>query len=173
MSAGEHGAGTVVSIHLTPSHGAAMVAVKEARAVAGRGLEGDRFFQAEGAATGGPKGPPRRNANVGIGGKPDREITLIEVEAIEALNRDWDLDLDPGDARRNIVTRGVSLNALVGRAFKVGAVTLRGLKPCDPCAHLAKLTRREVLEGLAHRGGLRAGVVTDGIIRVGDAVRVD
>lgn len=148
--------GTVVSIHMGAAHGARPVTVPEARAVAGRGLEGDRFFRPPGASA-------RASGD-------DREVTLIEIEAVEALNRDWDLDLEPGEARRNIVTRGVPLNPLVGRVFRVGEVALRGLRLCDPCSHLAKLTRKEVLPGLAHRGGLRAQILSDGVIRVGDPV---
>jgi MOSC domain-containing protein YiiM len=98
-------------------------------------------------------------------------VTLIEIEAIEALERDYGVKLSPGDARRNIVTRGVALNHLVGKEFRVGEVVLRGIRLCEPCQHLVQLTGQEkVLPGLVHRGGLRAQVVKGGVIRVGDAV---
>jgi MOSC domain-containing protein YiiM len=144
---------TVVGIYLNRGKAAPMAPVAEARAVAGRGLEGNRYFRGDDA-------PPA----------PDREITLIESEAIEALGRDDGIALDPAESRRNVVTRGVPLNHLVGREFRVGAVALRGLRLCEPCAHLESLTRPGVLKGLAHRGGLRAQILTDGVIRKGDEI---
>lgn len=148
--------GTVVSIHLAAKGEAPMRAVDEVRAVAGRGLEGDRYYERVGTYSGKPL--------------PDREITLVEREAIEALERDYGIRIEPGDARRNLVTEGVSLNHLVGRKFRVGEVYLRGLRLCEPCEHLARLTGEDVVPGLVHRGGLRAQIVTNGTIRVGDAI---
>ena len=131
-----------------------MTSVLSARVRAGKGIEGDRYFTKSGTYSGKPG--------------PGREITLIEVESIEALKRDFGLLLNPGDARRNIVTRGVALNHLVGKTFQVGDVVLRGITLCEPCSHLAGLTQREVLPALVHRGGLRAEVVSEGTIHVGD-----
>jgi MOSC domain-containing protein YiiM len=131
--------------------------VKEVSAVAGKGLEGDRYSQKTGTYSNRPG--------------PDREITLIEIEAIEALKRDHGIDLQPGDARRNVVTRGVPLNHLVGKEFTLGGVTLRGVRLCEPCTHLEGLTEKGVLTGLIHRGGLRAQIIKDGTIRVGDAIQ--
>ncbi len=148
--------GAVVSIHIAPAASAPMAAVAEVRAVPGRGLEGDRYFAGAGTFS----NPPG----------PSREVTLIELEAIEALRRDYGVEIEPGQARRNIVTRGVALNHLVGREFRVGEVTLRGIRLAEPCAHLARLTEERVLKGLVHRGGLRAQVVVGGVIRVGDPV---
>jgi MOSC domain-containing protein YiiM len=116
----------------------------------GKGLEGDRKTSDNNA--------------------PDRQLTLIESEAIEALRRELDLSLLPGDARRQVVTRGVPLNHLVGREFRIGAVRARGLRLCEPCEHLASLTQPKVLPGLVHRGGLRAEILTAGVIRAGDEV---
>jgi MOSC domain-containing protein YiiM len=149
--------GTVVSIHLASRRGAPMAAVAEARAVAGAGLEGDRFFAAA------PPGGARKGC----------EITLIETETVEAAARDWDLDLDPGETRRNLVTRGIALDPLVGRTFRAGGALLEGLKPCDPCAHLARLTGQPVLDALRNRGGLRARILAGGTIRVGDPVAAE
>ena len=148
--------GTVVSIHITPTAAGAMVPIKEVRAVAGKGLEGDRYFNQIGTYSKKPG--------------PDREVTLIEFETIAALDRESGITLEPGDSRRNIIVRGVPLNHLVGREFRVGEVALRGLRLCEPCSHLAQLTRREVLPGLVHRGGLRAEILTNGMIRAGDTV---
>jgi len=149
------GEGKVVSIYTAPGATAPMSGQPHALAVAGKGLEGDRYF----AGTGTFWKPT-----------PDREVTLIEVEAIEALERDYGLALAPGESRRNIVTRGVALNHLVGREFHIREVTLRGIRLCEPCAHLQRLTRSGVIEGLAHRGGLRAQILTGGTIAVGDRV---
>jgi MOSC domain-containing protein YiiM len=149
------GEGKVVSIYTAVAATAPMSGLPQVRAVAGKGLEGDRYF----AGTGTFWKP-----------KPDREVTLIESEAVEALERDYGLALAPGESRRNIVTRGVALNHLVGRDFRIGEVTLRGIRLCEPCAHLQGLTRAGVIEGLAHRGGLRAQILTGGTIKVGDRV---
>src|SRR5918992_1495298 len=119
--------GEVVSIHIAPDEGDATHAVDEIRAVAGRGLEGDRYFNHSG------KFSHKEN--------PGREVTLIESEAIDALGRDYGIELELGDSRRNLVTRGVPLNHLVGREFKVGEVVLRGIKLCDPCSYLEGLTK--------------------------------
>ncbi len=148
--------GAVVSIHVAPVASAPMTAVQEARAVPGKGLDGDRYFKQVGSYSNKPG--------------PAREVTLIETEALEALERDYGVELDPGTTRRNIVTRGVPLNHLVGREFRVGEVKLRGIRLCEPCSHLEQLTRQGVLRGLIHRGGLRAQILTDGLIRVGDTI---
>lgn len=149
--------GTVISIHIAPNAEARMTSVKEARAIPGKGLDGDRYFRQTGTYSGKPG--------------PDREVTLITVEAIEALRRDYGIALDPNDSRRNIVTQGVPLNFLVGREFTVGTVTLRGIRLCEPCGHLEGLTKNGVRAGLVHRGGLRAQILTEGVIRPGDPVK--
>ena len=148
--------GTVVSIHIADTGEALMRSVREVRAVPGRGLEGDRYFAKEGSFS--------------DRGGPGRDVTLIEIEAIEALERDYQTKIEPGAARRNIVTRGIGLNHLVGREFKVGDVILRGVRLCEPCAHLQKLTADKVLPGLVHRGGLRCDILTSGVIRPGAPV---
>lgn len=148
--------GSVISIYIAEGPGTAMVSVPEAQAVPGKGLEGDRYFK-----------------NVGTFSKPqpDRELTLIEIEAVEGFRNELDLAFEPGAARRNVVTRDVPLNHLVGREFQIGGVRVRGLKLCEPCGHLARLSHDSVLPGLVHRGGLRAQILTAGVIRAGDVVR--
>jgi MOSC domain-containing protein YiiM len=148
--------GEVVAIHVAAAAKGPMVSVTEVRAVPGKGLEGDRYFSKVGTYSNNP----------GSG----RDVTLIEVEAIEALKRDYGIELPPADSRRNIVTRGVPLNHLVGQEFKVGQVTLRAIRLCEPCSHLEKLSLKGVQRGLIHRGGLRTHILTGGIIRVGDSV---
>lgn len=150
--------GTVVSIHIAGQAEAPTVSVSEVRAVPGRGLDGDRYFAQEGSWS-----------QRGGGG---REVTLIEIEALEALERDYGARLDPGQSRRNIVTRGVALNHLVGREFAIGQARFRGVRLCEPCSHLQRLSGQEkVLPGLVHRGGLRCDIVTGGVIRPGDRIK--
>jgi MOSC domain-containing protein YiiM len=141
----------VEAIFIHGPKGEPMTPVREASARAGAGLEGDRYFDPE-------------------GNEPDREITLIESEAIEALVREDEVKLDSSESRRNIVTRGVPLNHLVGREFTIGPVRLRGIRLCEPCGHLEAITRPGVRKGLIHRGGLRAQILEGGPIRVGDLV---
>lgn len=150
--------GTVVSIHIAERGGAPMIAIPSARVWVGKGIEGDRYFNKTGTYSHKPN--------------PGREVTLIEIEAVKALEHDYGIGLDPGEARRNIVTHGVGLNHLVGKTFRVGKVMLRGVGLCEPCSHLAKLTRKELLPALVHRGGLRAQVLSDGMIHAGDEVNV-
>jgi MOSC domain-containing protein YiiM len=148
--------GEVVSIHVAAKAKAPVESRQSANAIAGRGLEGDRYLDGMGHWSKDP----------GVG----RQITLIEIEAIEALQREKKIVIAAGDARRNVVTRGVPLNHLVGREFHVGAVCLRGLRLCEPCEHLEGLTTKGVLTGLLHRGGLRADIISGGTISVGDAI---
>lgn len=151
--------GVVVSIHVAPVAEAPLHPLQSVRAVPGRGLEGDRYFTQTGTYSPKPM--------------PDRDLTLIEAETIEALARDHDISLAPGESRRNITTRGVALNHLVDREFTVGEVRLRGLRLCDPCGHLERLTHPGVRKALINRGGLRCQILTEGTIRVGDRVLVD
>jgi steroid delta-isomerase-like uncharacterized protein len=146
----------VVSIHISPAASSPMQAVSSTRAVSGKGLESDRYFKHQGTFSDTP----------GEG----RDVTLIESEAVDALNAKLGAALAPGEMRRNIVTRGVALNHLVGRDFRVGETLLRGVRLCEPCEHLQSLTRDGVLKQMIHRGGLRANILADGVIRAGDAI---
>ena len=94
-------------------------------------------------------------------------MTLIEAEALEGLAREYEITLQPNHARRNLLTRGVPLNHLVGKTFRIGDVTLRGIRLCEPCGHLEKLTCKGVEKGLIHRGGLRAQIVSGGWLEIG------
>jgi MOSC domain-containing protein YiiM len=150
--------GRVESIQVAPAAREPMQAVDSARAVPGRGIEGDRYFSKSGTYS-------RKDG-------ADREITLIESEAIEALQRDYGLLVEPKETRRNVATRGVALNHLVGRRFRVGDAVLRGLRLCEPCGHLEQLSGKPMRAGLVHRGGLRAEILTEGVIRTGDPIEV-
>jgi hypothetical protein len=150
--------GHVVQILIAPDPSSPMVSKAHVRAVPGQGLEGDRYFL--GIGTFSPK--PQ---------KPDFEITLIEQENVHAFAADSGLPFTLAQARRNIGTSGVRLNELIGQEFCVGDVRVRGLRLCEPCNHLAKGSVPEVLRGLVHKGGLRAQILSEGQIRVGDTIR--
>lgn len=133
-----------------------MVRVECATARAGRGLEGDRYFYQRGTWS----NRHRRG----------HDLTLIEAEVLDALTLPGG-QLSAEEARRNLVTRGVGLNALVGKRFRVGAVECFGQRLCEPCAHLERLAGKAgTLRGLIHTGGLRADVLADGEIRVGSEI---
>ena len=150
------GQGTVVAIYVAPTGAAPMRSVANAQVVAGRGLEGDRYYSKLGTYSN----------QAGSG----RDVTLIEIEAIDGLKREYEVQLDPGQSRRNIVTRGIALNHLVEQEFRIGDVVLRGTRLCEPCAHMEKLTVKGAMRGLIHRGGLRAEIVKGGTIKVGDRI---
>ena len=143
--------GVVESIYLAPRKRQLPRAVERARAVAGRGLEGDRYFEGKGSFS---------------HWRGRRDLTLIEAEALEGL----EIDLDAAEARRNVVVRDVDLDSLVGRRFRVGDVECEGVELNPPCRHLEKLTRPGVMNALVGRGGIRAAIHTDGEIAVGDPV---
>ncbi len=149
--------GRVESIHIAPAATSPMREVREILAVPGVGLEGDRYALRQGTF---------------FKPEPDFELTLIEAEAMEAARQEHGLDLAPGESRRNLVTRGVSLNSLVGQEFQIGGVRIRGIRLCEPCRHLQAITGQAVIKALRHRGGLRAQILTEGPIRTGDAVSV-
>ena len=149
--------GRVVAIYVAPGEGAPLEARAEAEALAGKGLDGDRYAIEAGKYSGTKIGK--------------RAITLIEREAIAAANDAYDLGLTEQESRRNIVVEGVPLNHLVGREFLVGGVRLRGFDLSEPCVYLEELTGKPARTALLHRGGLRAEIVEGGTIRVGDTVR--
>ncbi len=148
----------MVSVHIASVAGEPMVEIVEAQALKGAGLAGDRYAEGVGTYS------KRRG--------PDREATLIEIEAIEALARDHRIHLDAGQSRRNIVTRGVPLNHLVGADFWVGDVRMRGIRLNEPCRYFENLLGIEGLfDVLLNRSGLNAQILGEGVIRAGDVVR--
>jgi len=149
--------GQVMAIQITSSAGEKMVSIREVKAIAGKGLEGDRYLSERGKFSDKPG--------------PARQLTLIELEAIEALQREDSIELSPLESRRNIVTRGIPLNHLVNKRFRLGDVVARGVKLCEPCEYLEEVTQKKVISGLTHRGGLRAEILEGGIIRVGDKIQ--
>jgi hypothetical protein len=143
------GRGTIEEIWIAASATAPMARVEAANAVPGRGLEGDRYWSASGTFA---------------SGRPGSDLTLIDAAVLDQLGA--------VDHRRNLVVRGIDLDALVGREFTVGEVRCRGNRLAEPCAHLQRLNgSRPVLAALVHRGGLRADVLSSGRICTGDPVR--
>jgi hypothetical protein len=151
--AAPHTAGSVEAICLASAAGGAIQFRDAVRASAGYGLEGDRHVAGTGTFP---------------SGVPGSALTLIEAEVCES----FDPHLRPDEHRRNLVTRGIRLNGLVGREFTVGEVRCRGMRLCEPCLVMERYASRPVLRALVHRGGLRADILTDGEIRCGDSVQV-
>ncbi len=148
--------GRVISIYLASAPGAPTQATERVQAVPRRGLEGDRNYRT-------PPAPPHED--------PGDEVTLFEAEVAEAVRRDHGLEFEPSDSRRNLITAGIRLNGFVGREFQVGEVRLRGVQLCEPCLRLTKLYGEpRLLRALVHRGGLRAAILSSGVISVGDPV---
>jgi hypothetical protein len=141
--------GSVVGLLVAPDAEQPLVRVGSVNAVAGRGLEGDRYFDGRGTFSGTGRG---------------YELTFVEAEVLDEVDLSWE------QARRNVVTRGIALNGLVGRRFTVGTVECVGRRLAEPCSHLEKLARPGLLRPLVHRAGLRADVLRDGKISVGDSV---
>jgi len=150
-----NGPGALVGIAIAAAEGVPLNRVEEVEAIAGHGLAGDRYAEQAGHFS----DPMRR---------PDA-VTLIEAEAIEGVNADG-LELTHEESRRNLLTRGIDLNALVGRRFRVGGLECVGVERADPCSYLQGLTRPGVLRALVDRGGLRAAIVSGGRIAVGDEI---
>jgi MOSC domain-containing protein YiiM len=136
--------GSVQAIHISPVESALPHAV-DAVEVTGDGVVGDRYSES-------------------------RDLTLIEVEALEAFNGETGIELSAAESRRQVLTRGIRLNDLVGEHFTVGDVECVGQELCEPCNHLQSMTREGVLRGMVHRAGLRADIVRGGRIAVGDEV---
>lgn len=149
--------GTVAAVYVAPSAAAEPAAVTEAQLVAGRGIEGDRYFSGDGTFS-----PETMDA--------DHQLTLIEAERIDAFNAAQGTALAHGAFRRNVVTRGIDLNALVGVEFRIGTARVRGVRLCEPCDHLAGRIGRGILPAMVHRAGLRAAILEGGLVRPGDPI---
>jgi len=147
-------AGQLEHINITAAKRGAMEPLTEARLVAGKGIEGDRYFLGTGTYSMKPE--------------PGRQVTLIEAETLAALARDEDIELTPREHRRNLTVSGVPLNHLVGRRFRVGAVVLEGTRLNFPCKYLVLVTGKQVYEPLLNRSGLNCRIIEGGTIRPGD-----
>jgi len=153
--------GRVEAIHVAPEAGEEMHSRAAVEAVAGKGLRGDRYFEAAGSWSGGGGRalPPE-----------DRALTLFEAEVLEIVERDEGIELEPADHRRNVTTRGVAVDHLLDERFRIGEAVCEGVEICEPCAYLEGLTEEGVLAALVHRGGLNVRIVESGTIAVGDEI---
>jgi MOSC domain-containing protein YiiM len=148
--------GSVLSIQIAPNGTNKLRNIEQVNAIEGMGLEGDRYYN--------------RTGTYSDKHDESREATFIESEALDALAKDYNIELEGTESRRNISTRGVALNHLVGKEFKVGEAVFRGVRLCEPCTHLEEVSGKAARKGLIHRGGLRAQIVKSGLIRVGDEI---
>lgn len=148
--------GTVEHIHIADRPGAPVRPLSSVAATPRGGLAGDRNAKPPGAA---------------YESSDSCDLTLIEAEKLEELEREHGIELAPGESRRNITTRGIRLNDLVGREFWVGDVLARGVELCEPCSHLQSLLGKPIIKPLIHKAGLRADVLSGGTISIGDSVR--
>ena len=148
--------GTILSIQIATNAADRLTDLQQVDAIAGMGLEGDRYYTRTGTYS----------------NKHDesREATFIESEALDALGKDYSVEFTGPESRRNFTTRGVALNHLVGREFRVGGAVFRGIRLCEPCTHMEKVSGKQARSGLIHRGGLRAQIVKSGLVSVGDEV---
>jgi len=147
--------GSVGSLYIAPEAAGPMISVAQVRALADRGLEGDRFFRDSWAAA----------------KRPDKAVSLIEQEVLEMAASDHQVTIAGDKTRRNIVTRGVPLIELLDREFMIGNVVMRGIRLFEPCAHLEKVSQiRGIFRALENRSGLKAAILSDGVIHTGDAI---
>ncbi len=150
--------GRIVSIGIGAEQGEPIESRERVEAVANAGLVGDRYFDDDGT----------------FSDRDGSDLTLIEREALEAVEEDYDISLEPGAHRRNVTTAGVALNHLVGEEFRVGDAVCRGIELCEPCSYLeSHLEKRGIRDALVHRGGLRARILEGGTIEVGSELTVD
>lgn len=146
--------GRVEAIFVSAEKGDLPAPVERVSALAGRGLEGNRYFWDEGRAPAG------------------QALTLIAAEAVEAVASEGEVSVGAAETRRNVLTRGIDVNELVGKRFRMGSVECEGVELCEPCTTLERMTQPGVIRAFVHRGGLNADILTDGEINVGDAVVV-
>jgi MOSC domain-containing protein YiiM len=147
--------GSVVNLYIAPKAAGPMIQVAQVRALADRGLEGDRFFRESWAAA----------------KRPDKAVSLIEEEVLEMAASEYQVRIAGDQTRRNIVTCGVPLIELLDREFMIGNVVMRGIRLFEPCAHLEKVSQIPgIFRALENRSGLKAAILSDGVIRTGDPI---
>jgi MOSC domain-containing protein YiiM len=150
--------GMIVSIQVASTASEPLVSLQQVNVVAGLGLEGDRYYT--------------RTGTYSKKHDESREATFIEAEALDALSRDYHVELTGAESRRNFTTRGVALNHLVGREFRVGKALFRGIRLCEPCGYMEQTSGKPARAGLIHRGGLRAQIVESGLVCLGDPITI-
>ena len=152
--------GRVIELHTAAHRDAPVQAQGTLSLEAGHGIEGDRNYL------------PQQSLNMDVAVRRKEDITLISAEELDAFNKQFQLAIPYGEFRRNIVTRNIDLNALVGKRFRIGSVLCEGMELCEPCSKLARTVNRLVLPHLVHRAGIRAAVITSGKVVLNDAISV-
>ena len=153
--------GKIVKLLISKDPKSTMLSLNQIVLEAGKGIFGDRYYNQEGTFSN--KGEI----------EPDRDVTLIEIEKIDALNKEYNLDITAEDLRRNIVVSNCDLNSLVDKEFQIGEVVLKGLRLCEPCKYLSdKLNEKKVLTEMVHKAGLRAQIIKSGSIDLNSQVEV-
>ncbi len=151
------GTGSVVALFIVDRRAAPMKKVEQLHALAGRGIEGDRYFLGTGTDSKKPE--------------PGRQVTLIKSEVLESLKDKFGITVKPEESRRNVLTRGVEINELIGTEFFVGPVRLRAHRITQPCLYLEKLLDQPGLyKRLWDNGGISCEILSDGIIKPGDMI---
>lgn len=149
--------GFVTGIYVASCKHGDQISVTSAQLIAGKGITGDRFYANR-----------KKHARL--------NLTLIEAETIDCFNRCYGENIQANASRRNLVTRDISLNDLVGKFFSIGPVLCKGWELCEPCIVMARqfstcrLPHAEIIRAFENKGGLRAEIVTNGIIRLNDPI---
>jgi MOSC domain-containing protein YiiM len=151
--------GIISNLFIAKKAGEAIQSIDNATLIAGKGIKGDRYYNGQGTFS------------EKLKGNPAVELSLIEKEEIDKFNKEHNQNLAYGDFRRNIVTTGIRLNKLVDKTFTIGEVTLKGIRLCEPCLHLAETVNKLVLPHLVGCGGLRAQIISSNEIKTGDAIK--
>lgn len=158
---GEKVKGTILNIFISKNAINELKSINEALLISGKGIEGDRYHSGKGTFS------------EKLKGNPAAEITLIEKEEVDNFNNEQNLNLSYEDFRRNLVTEGIRLNNLVGKTFTIGSATLKGIRLCEPCSHLAESVNSLVIPHLIGRGGLRAQILSTSNIKVGEEISIN
>lgn len=151
-------AGQVIELHTAARKDAPAEAQTKMRLEAGHGIAGDRYFL------------PQQSLEMGTQVQRKEDLTIISADELDAFNQRFELTIPFGEFRRNIVTRAIDLNALVGKRFRIGSALCEGMELCEPCSKLARTVNRLVLPHLVHRAGIRAAVIESGEVVPGDTI---
>lgn len=158
MSDQRRASGEITGVFISGEAGAPMQALDRVEAIAGAGLEGDRYTSGDGYMS------SRRGGGL--------ELTLVESESLAEISAENGVEITAADSRRNLATRGIRLNDLVDKEFRIGEATIRGVRLCEPCARIEQLVGKPFVKPMVHRAGLRADIIQSGTIRVGDRIEL-
>jgi len=160
----------VIGTFIAQRTDAAVEALDKARLLPGQGIEGDRYFRARQESL--FAGEARSHSQGASHSLRKEDLTLVSADELDEWNKACGLQIPYGEFRRNVITRDIDLNALVGRRFRIGTAECLGIELCEPCSKLARLVSRQVLPNLVHRAGLRAAILSEGTVVPGDTLQV-